>query len=168
MVDLGWYRCSYPVVLPEVLCVRCSFIQDALLALESLDLQFEQVDVFHPLFVVEVTFTQDWLLDLDLLIQKFLFLAAVKQLLGQVVPLSGHLFKQVIGGESSRFFSVHQNLSIFTCSICFFCCTCSASASAIIFCKFCCSAFWLSMHCFVPSSWSFISCSSPCRNTKGR
>lgn len=78
-------------MLPEVLCVGYSFIQDALLALESLNLQFEQVDVFHPLFVVEVTFTQDRLLDLDLLIQKLPLLAAVKQLLGQVVPLSADL-----------------------------------------------------------------------------
>lgn len=83
--------CSCPVVLPEVLCVGYSFIQDALLALESLNLQFEQVDVFHPLFVVEVTFAQDRLLDLDLLIQKLPLLAAAKQLLGQVVPLSAHL-----------------------------------------------------------------------------
>lgn len=78
-------------MLPEVLCVGYSFIQDALLALESLDLQFEQVDVFHPLFVVEVTFTQDRLLDLDLLIQKLPLLSAAKQLLGQVVPLSANL-----------------------------------------------------------------------------
>lgn len=78
-------------MLPEVLYVGYSFIQDALLALESLDLQFEQVDVFHPLFVVEVTFTQDRLLDLDLLIQKLPLLSAAKQLLGQVVPLSANL-----------------------------------------------------------------------------
>lgn len=78
-------------MLPEVLCAGYGFIQDALLALESLKLQFEQVDVFHPLLVVEVTFTQDRLLDLDLLIQKLALLAAAQQLLGQVVPLSANL-----------------------------------------------------------------------------
>lgn len=45
--------------LPEVLCVGHSFVQDALLALESFNLQFEQVDILHPFFVVEVTFTED-------------------------------------------------------------------------------------------------------------
>lgn len=56
--------------------------------------------------------------------------------------------------------------SFFTCSSCFFCWVCSASASDIIFCSFCCSVFWLSTHCFVSSSWSLISCSSACRKCR--
>lgn len=49
------------------------------------------MDVLHPLSVVEVTFTQDRLLDLDLLVQELPLLAAVEQLLGQVVALSANL-----------------------------------------------------------------------------
>lgn len=47
------------ISLPEVLRVGNTFIQDAVFALEPLNLQLEQVDVFHPLSVVEVTFPQD-------------------------------------------------------------------------------------------------------------
>ncbi len=46
-------------LLPQVLCVGYSLVQDALLAPESLDLQLEQTDVFHELVVVEVPLAQD-------------------------------------------------------------------------------------------------------------
>lgn len=90
---------------PEVLCAGDGFIQDAFLALEPLDLLLEQVDVLHPLFVVEVAFTQDGLLDLHLLIEELSLLVAVKQLLGQVVPLSAHLQTSFPSGRCSCFLS---------------------------------------------------------------
>lgn len=61
-------------------------------------------------------------------------------------------------------FFIH--FTFFTCSSCFFSWICSASASAMIFCSFCCSTFWLSKRCFVSSSWSFSNCSSPCIRTQ--
>lgn len=50
---------KYFSLLPQVLCVGRSLVQDHLLAAEHLDLQFEQADVFHPLVVVEVPLAQD-------------------------------------------------------------------------------------------------------------
>lgn len=77
--------------LPELLHIGNALVQDALLAPLPLDLELEQPDVLHALAVVEVTLTEDGLLDPDLLIQQRSLVVAPQQLFGQVVPLSYHL-----------------------------------------------------------------------------
>lgn len=83
-------------LLPQVFCIGYSHVQDILLALEPLDLQLEEADVFHPLVVVEVPLAQDRLLNPDLLIQQRTLIVAVEKLLAQVVPLSDHLERSFI------------------------------------------------------------------------
>lgn len=151
--------------LPQLLCVGQSLVKDAFLASEPLDLQLEQADVFDPLLVVKVPLAQDWLLDSDLLIQQCTLVIAMQQLLAQAVPLSDHL-KRAHNQNLFLYLSTRLCFSFFTCSSCFFCWVCSASASDIIFCSFCCSVFWLSTHCFVSSSCCLISCSSACRKCR--
>lgn len=78
-------------VLPQFPCVGGSPVLNALLASESLDLQFEQVDVLQPLVVVEVALAEDWLLDPDLLKQQSTFIISLQQLFPKAVSLSYYL-----------------------------------------------------------------------------
>lgn len=78
-------------LLPQVFSAGDSFVQDALLALQSLQLHLEQADVLHPLAVVEVSLAQDGLLDPDFLIQQGPLIVVAEQLFAQTVPLSDDL-----------------------------------------------------------------------------
>lgn len=80
--------------LPELLCFGNALVQDALLAPLPPDLELEQPDVLHALAVVEVPFTEDGLLDPDLLVQQRSLVVAPQQLFGQVVPLPYHLHEE--------------------------------------------------------------------------
>ncbi|KAG7224644.1 hypothetical protein INR49_011397, partial [Caranx melampygus] len=80
-----------------------------------LQLNLEQTDVLHPLFVVEVTLAQDGQLDPDLLAQQGSLIVAVQQLFAQGVPLSDHLefhgqIRDIAGGEDPVGGAVNRDL----------------------------------------------------------